>query len=407
MHSRMSRPPSPVRLRRLGLKAQGLGSKRPLGTGLSGVQKALEQIGYVQIDTISVVARAHHHVLWNRVARYEEDMLNRLVKRHRAFEYWVHAAAYLPMRDFRFALPMMRAIADGEMWVRRTDGKLRERVLHRIRDEGPLFVRDFEDPRASRTGWWDWKPAKRALEELFMEGVLTSVERKGFQKRYELTERFLPADVNTRPPSSEEYADHAIDVSLRAHGFATARTMAYLCRDARLRKAVRERAAERAAEGDLEKRPGPGRDAVFAPPGTFDRALAPPPPRVRLLSPFDNTVIQRQRCAEVFDFDYTIECYVPEAKREYGYFVLPVVFGDQFVARLDAKAHRRERRFEIKALFLQEAAEAELSDDFAPALAAEVGSYARFNGCDELTIGDVTPKRWREPIAKALAAVQR
>ncbi|MXY53041.1 MAG: winged helix-turn-helix domain-containing protein [Gammaproteobacteria bacterium] len=403
----MSRPPSPVRLRRLGLKAQGLGSKRPLGTGLSGVQKALEQIGYVQIDTISVVARAHHHVLWNRVARYEEDMLNRLVKRHRAFEYWVHAAAYLPMRDFRFALPMMRAIADGEMWVRRTDGKLRERVLHRIRDEGPLFVRDFEDPRASRTGWWDWKPAKRALEELFMEGVLTSVERKGFQKRYELTERFLPADVNTRPPSSEEYADHAIDVSLRAHGFATARTMAYLCRDARLRKAVRERAAERAAEGDLEKRPGPGRDAVFAPPGTFDRALAPPPPRVRLLSPFDNTVIQRQRCAEVFDFDYTIECYVPEAKREYGYFVLPVVFGDQFVARLDAKAHRRERRFEIKALFLQEAAEAELSDDFAPALAAEVGSYARFNGCDELTIGDVTPKRWREPIAKALAAVQR
>lgn len=378
-----------------------------MGTGLSGVQKALEQIGYVQIDTISVVARAHHHVLWNRVARYEEDMLNRLVKRHRAFEYWVHAAAYLPMRDFRFALPMMRAIADGEMWVRRTDGKLRERVLHRIRDEGPLFVRDFEDPRASRTGWWDWKPAKRALEELFMEGVLTSVERKGFQKRYELTERFLPADVNTRPPSSEEYADHAIDVSLRAHGFATARTMAYLCRDARLRKAVRERAAERAAEGDLEKRPGPGRDAVFAPPGTFDRALAPPPPRVRLLSPFDNTVIQRQRCAEVFDFDYTIECYVPEAKREYGYFVLPVVFGDQFVARLDAKAHRRERRFEIKALFLQEAAEAELSDDFAPALAAEVGSYARFNGCDELTIGDVTPKRWREPIAKALAAVQR
>ena len=377
-----------------------------MGTGLSGVQKALEQIGYAQIDTISVVARAHHHVLWNRVARYDEAMLNRLVKRRRAFEYWVHAAAYLPMRDFRFALPMMRAIAAGEMWVRRTDGKLRERVLDRIRDEGPLFVRDFEDPRASRTGWWDWKPAKRALEELFMEGVLTSIERQGFQKRYELTERFLPADVDTRPPSPEEYADHAIDLSLRAHGFATARTMVYPCRDARLRKAVRERAAERAAEGNLEKRPGPGRDAVFALPGTFDRALAPLPPRVRLLSPFDNTVIQRQRCADTFDFDYTIECYVPEAKRQYGYFVLPVVFGDQFVARLDAKAHRRERRFEIKALFMQEAGEAEVSDDFAPALAAEVGSYARFNGCDELTIGEVTPKRWREPITKALAAVQ-
>ncbi len=397
----MSRPVSAARLRRLGLRGQGLAGKRHLGTGAAGVLKTLEQIGYAQIDTISVVARAHHHVLWNRVARYEEDMLNRLVKRRRAFEYWVHAAAYLPMRDFRFALPMMRAIADGEMWVRRTDGKLRERVLHRIRDEGPLFVRDFEDPRASRKGWWDWKPAKRALEELFMEGVLTSIERKGFQKRYELTERFLPADVDTREPSPEEYADHAIEVSLRAHGFATARTMAYLCRDARLRKAVRERAAERAAEGNLEKRPGPGRDAVFALPGTFDRALAPPPPRARLLSPFDNTVIQRQRCADTFDFDYTIECYVPEAKRQYGYFVLPVVFGDQFVARLDAKAHRREGRFEIKALFMQEAAE--VSDDFAPALAAEVRDYARFTGCNELTIGTVTPKHWREPIAKALA----
>ena len=402
----MNRPVSAARLRRLGLRGQGLAGKRPLGTGVAGVQKALEQIGYVQIDTISVVARAHHHVLWNRVARYEADMLNRLVKRHRAFEYWSHAAAYLPMRDFRFALPMMRAIAAGEMWVRRTDGKLRERVLHRIRDEGPLFVRDFEDTRASRSGWWDWKPAKRALEELFMEGVLTSIERQGFQKRYELTERFLPADVDTRQPSAEEYADHAIDVSLRAHGFATARTMAYLCRDARLRKAVRERAAERAADGNLERRPGPGRDAVFALPGAFDRALAPPPARVRLLSPFDNTVIQRHRCAEVFGFDYTIECYVPEAKRQYGYYVLPVVFGDQFVARLDAKAHRREGRFEIKALFMQEEAERSVSDDFPPALAAEVRDYARFNGCDELTIGEVTPTRWREPIASALAAVQ-
>ena len=403
----MSRPPSSVRLRRLGLRGQGLGSKRPLGTGLSGVQKALEQIGYVQIDTISVVARAHHHVLWNRVARYEEDMLNRLVKRGSAFEYWSHAASYLPMRDFRFALPMMRAVESGKMWSRSADQKLRQRVLDRIRDEGPLFARDFEDPRASRKGWWDWKPAKRALEQLFLEGKLTSVERQGFQKRYELIERFLPADVDASEPSAEEFADHAIDVSLRAHGFATARTMGYLSRDAGLRKAVRERAAERAAEGDLETRPGPGRDALFAFAGTFDRAVAPPPPRVRLLSPFDNTVIQRQRCADVFGFDYTIECYVPEAKRQYGYYVLPVVFGDQFVARLDAKAHRREGRFEIKALFMQEGAEAEVSDDFPPALAAEVRDYARFTGCEELTVGEVTPKRWQDPIAKALAAVQQ
>ena len=172
----------------------------------------------MQIDTISVVARAHHHVLFTRVSRYREDMLNRLVRERRAFEYWRHAAAYMPLKDYRFSLPMMRNIARGELkWFRDPDRKLMARVKDRIREEGPLFARDFEDTRASKEGWWDWKPAKPALEQLFMEGVLTSVERQGFQKRYDLMERFLPDEVNTSEPGDGEYADHVIDRALRAH----------------------------------------------------------------------------------------------------------------------------------------------------------------------------------------------
>ena len=314
----MTRPPSAARLRRLALRGQGVGGARKLGAGVAGVRKTLERIGYVQIDTISVVARAHHHVLFTRVSRYREDMLNELVRERRAFEYWRHAAAYMPLKDYRFALPMMRNIAGGGlMWFRDPDRKLMARVKDRIREEGPLFARDFEDTRASKEGWWDWKPAKQALEQLFMEGELTSVERQGFQKRYELMERFLPGDVDTSEPGDGEYADHVIDRSLRAHGFATRRTMTWLCRDARLRKAVTGRLPARVGAGELDERRMESGEPVYALPGAFDRHVPAPPDRVRLLSPFDNTVIQRDRCAAVFGFDYTIECYVPEAKRAF------------------------------------------------------------------------------------------
>lgn len=377
-------------MRRLALHRQGLTGKRRLGSGVAGVEKVLERLGYVQIDTISVVARAHHHTLFTRVSRYDEAMLNRLVAKRRAFEYWCHAASYLPMREYRFALPLMRAIARGDVhFGRRRDEKVRAWVRDRIRAEGPLFVRDFEDRRGRRQGWWDWKPAKVALEQLFMEGELTSVERQGFQKRYELTERFLPADAETNEPNDTEQADHVIDVGLTAHGFGTEKTLAYFSRYARVRAAVRQRLRARVKRGNLIERRTPSGDRVYATPGTFDQ----PSPRVadvvRILSPFDNTVIQRARCASVFDFDYTIECYVPEGKRQYGYFVLPLVYRDRFVGRMDCKAHRRDHRFEIRALFV----EAELPETFFPAFAGAVNEYAAFTGCHTVEVGNVLPRQ--------------
>ena len=385
----MSRPPTDAALRRVALGRQGLAGKRRLGAGLEGVEKALNRLGYVQIDTISVVARAHHHTLFTRVSKYQEPMLNRLVAKRRAFEYWCHAASYLPIRDYRFALPMMRAVARGELrFGRRRDEKVQARVRDRIRAEGPLFARDFEDSRAQRSGWWDWKPAKLALEQLFMQGELTSVERQGFQKRYELTERFLPSDIETSEPTMAEHADYVIDVGLAAHGFGTEKTLAYFRRDARVRKAVRERIAERVRSGDLVERRTRTGERIYSWPDAFDRTQRPADV-VRILSPFDSTVIQRERVRSVFDFDYTIECYVPEAKRQFGYFALPLVYGDRFVGRMDCKAHRGQGRFEIKALFV----EAALPDAFLPAFAEAVWDYATFTGCHEVEVGKVVPAR--------------
>ena len=391
---------SPRQLRSLALEHQGLAGKRRLGTGVAGVEKALCQIGHVQIDTISVVARAHHHILYNRVARYDEGLLNRLVREHRAFEYWCHAACYLPMRDYRFALPLMRGVARGEWgwWHHNRDRRLRAWVLDRIRAEGPLFARDFEDTRRRRTGWWDRKPAKRALEQLFMEGELVSIERRGFQKRYELSERFLPSSVDMRDPSVEEHANHLIDITMRAHGFATPATISYQCREPGVRASVGPQVADQVRAGALVERRTPAGETVYARPGVFDGPPKRFPAVVRILSPFDNVVIQRRRAARVFGFDYTIECYVPAAKRRYGYFALPLLYRDRFFGRMDCKAHRAQARFEIKALFL----EGDVSDAFLSAFREAVVDYAAFAGCKEIEVGNVVPRSWLQPVKAAL-----
>ncbi len=393
------KPPSPAKLRRIALRYQGLAGARRIGAGLAGMRKTLERLGYVQIDTISVVARAHHHTFFTRVSRYDEAAVNRLLAARQAFEYWCHAAAYLPMRDYRFAVPMMRAKASGELWNHRAEAKVRAWVLDRIRAEGPLFARDFEQAPRQGKGWWDWKPAKRALEQLFMEGALTTAERQGFQKRYELAERFLPADIDTTEPTLTEHADHVVDVGLGAHGFATEATLAYFRRDARVRAAVRQRLADRVRQGELVRTRTCAGERIYARPGVLDTNTKPLPPVARILSPFDNAVIQRRRSLEVFGFDYTIECYLPAEKRRYGYFALPILFADRLAGRMDCKAHRGEGRFEVKALYLEDE-EAMASDALLPALATAVREYAAFTGCGEVQVRQVSPAAFSAPFQR-------
>ena len=203
-----------AQLRRIALDRQGLLRTDPFGRGKGAVRRAVENLGYVQIDTISVVARAHHHVLWSRVGNYHPAMLDRLVRERGIFEYWFHAAAWLPMRDYRFALPRMRQLNGERNWFESSDPRLQREILRRIESEGALRARDFVDPEHRSDGWWEWKPAKQALEQLFMQGEIMVSRRDGFQKVYDLPERVLPDWIDTSLPSPDEYAAYLVDTTL-------------------------------------------------------------------------------------------------------------------------------------------------------------------------------------------------
>lgn len=384
-------------LRRVALDAQGLTRSAPFGRGLPGASRALEKLGYVQIDTISVVSRAHHHTLFNRVPGYRPEHLNRLITNRDAFEYWFHAAAYLPMRDYRYALPRMQKFRRGEMrWLRSRDTKLMREVLDRVRIDGPLRARDFEDPEHVHGGWWDWKPAKRALEQLFMQGDLMVTSREGFQKVYDLPERVLPAGVDTSEPSEADYAAHLIDVTLGAHGFAAQKAFTYGRRGQSLRTAVTQCLKQRTADGELTTVTCESGVTFYALPSVLDASPRKPPTRVRLLSPFDNAIIQRDRNPLIHDYDYQLECYVTDAKRQFGYFCLPILFGDSFVGRADCKANRQRGVFEIRHLHIEKPiAERER---FLAAFRTAVENFAAFNHCSEVAVSRTSPGDWHTPV---------
>lgn len=387
--------------RKLALRAQQLPARRrsqPSADSAALTLSALEQLGYVQIDTISVVQRAHHHTLWNRNPRYAPQDLDRLVAAGSAFEYWSHAAAYLPMRDFRYSLPRKNAIASGadKHWGTR-DKKLMRKVLERIKAEGPLMAKDFDVGYGS-TADWSQKPAKQALEYLFMQGDLMICERINFHKVYDITERVLSAEIDTTCPSSDEHYRFLINQYLLAHGIGSAAEVAYLRKG--LKGHIEQTLKNMTAEGSLIPLEVKGRPCV-ALPGSM-ALLDQPLPRNQLciLSPFDNLLIQRDRVRWLFDFDYLIECYVPKAKRRFGYFVLPILWSGKLVARMDCKAHRQEGTLEVLSLQTEETCA--INERFLQALAKELRHFAKFCDCQKIEIRDAKPKQLAAQLRLAL-----
>ncbi|WP_271270870.1 winged helix-turn-helix domain-containing protein [Aliamphritea hakodatensis] len=369
---------------KLVLRAQGL--HKPLGKGVKGTLEAVSRLGYVQIDSISVIQRAHHHTLWNRVVGYHPEHLDTLIADKQVFEYWSHAAAYLPMRDYRFSLPRKQAIAAGDKhWFNRDDhGRLMQEIRARITAEGPLMARDFEQPRKGTAGWWDWKPAKRALEQLFMEGELMAVERRGFQKVYDLAERVLPDGLDTSVPSEREYLEYLIRRFLSANALAKPEQCIYLLKG--MQTPLKQAVAEMLEEGTLVSVDVSG-ESYLALAG-IEEGLRQrlPAGRIRILSPFDNLLIQRKRMQSLFGFGYQLECYVPEPKRQYGYFVLPIMFGSRFVGRMDVKAERKAGELLIKHLHIEQP----LSEKILLALRAELQAFCEFNRMQHLRIDRIS-----------------
>lgn len=367
--------------RNISLYRQGL-QKPIFGSGKKGSLLAIERLGYVQIDTISVVERAHHHVLYSRVPAYESVLLDELIEKDKTvFEYWSHAAAYLPMKDYRFSLLRKQTFAGGSTQWFEEDKKMQQYILDKVRTEGSVQAKDFEHTRKETSGWWEWKPAKKALEHLFMKGELMVARREGFRKIYDLPERVLPDTVNTVTPTLEEYAEYLIYSTTNSLGLATVDDIAHL-RSAHLKTAIKKKIQFLIEQKRLLSVLLNETEEIYYTTEEFLNESMPTRKKsVSILSPFDNSVIRRKRLLKLFDYDYTIECYVPEPKRKYGYFCLPVLYGADFIGRIDCKAERKKKILTVVNLFPENGYSKSECRDI---IGDELKRFVLWNGCETI-----------------------
>ncbi len=355
-----------------------------------GVLEMLLRLGYVQIDTISVVQRAHHHVIWSRVPAYEPDWIIDLQKEKKVYEYWSHAAAYLPMEHYRFCLPRMKRFAGGDSHWFKQDETARKQVLNYIKKNGPARSADFKRATPKKgEGWWDWKPTKKALEQLFMEGKLAVKERVNFQKLYDLSNNVLPENIDKKSPTEKQYVEFLAQQFIHAHGFGRPEEMAHL------RKGMKPLVLKYLNSNKNYIKTIVNNIEYFTTEEMLDSIPKnDPDKKVYILSPFDNLVILRKRLKALFDFDYQIECYVPEPKRKYGYFTLPILYGTDFIGRMDCKADRKESIFYIKKLYLEsdyKKPNAELTNS----LKESIYQFSIFNNCKTIKILETFPKSFK------------
>ena len=386
-------------LQHITLKQQGLLHPSSFGTGKQAVQNAIERLGYLQIDTLSVVERAHHHTLWSRIPDYQPHYLDELLRERQVFEYWFHAASYLPMQEFRFVLPQMLDIKQNGSRYYRADPKVMQYVLDSIRAEGPKQSKDFESESKQPGSWWNWKPTKLALERLFMQGDLMVSERKGMQKKYDLRERVLPTWVDVTVPSPLEFAEYLVQTYLRAYGFTTIKQITHLKKGAEFRKDVITVLNTMLEEGSLQKVAVEGMPPVFVPTAVMEQSVEVVVPTVRFLSPFDNSIIHRDRLQQLFGYDFRLECYVPQAKRQYGYFCLPILFGTTFIGRMDCKAHRKEKRLEVIHLHVEN--DSIPVETWLEPFVVALKGFATFNGCTSVQLTQVSPS-WLMGVMKGV-----
>lgn len=375
------------------LESQGL-LQASFGKGKDAVLNVLEHLGYIQIDTLSIIERAHHHTLWTRIQDYKTHHLNELVNEGKVFEYWFHAASYLPIKDFRYSLPQMLDIKKGISRYSRhynADPKVMQYVMDTIRAEGPKKARDFQSDSKKTGNWWNWKPTKLALERLFMQGDLMICERNGMQKSYDITEKVLPRNIDLTEPNLIEFSEYLVKTYLRAYGVTSLKQITHLNTGRTLKKNVTQVLESMLEERTIQKIDIADMPSVFIQRELLNKTFRKREPSIRILSPFDNSIIHRDRIKHFFDFDFRLECYTPKAKRKYGYFCLPILFGSTFIGRMDCKAHRKEKRFEIIHLHIENQS-VDIEQWIGP-LAISTGKFATFNGCESLKLTKVSPSK--------------
>jgi len=343
-----SHPLSTTEARRIWLRAQRLDSSAPFGEGPQATAAAVEHLGYVQIDTINVIERCHHHILWNRIPEYRRADLRQAQSVDKSvFEYWTHALSYVPAKDFRFFIPAMKLHKrEGHKWFASVSAADMRKVLRLIRRDGALTIRDIDDDVLvdKEHLWASRKPSKRALQLAFYTGVLTISERNGMLKTYELMARHFGWDKPPKAASASEVTAYLLDRALRAQGVVSLDSICHL--DAPSKPAIRRLIEARVRRKELVPVALEGADKQqhWALPETLEAAAEGAPELVHILSPFDPLIIQRKRAELFFGYGHRFEAYVPKEKRVFGYFALPVLVGDDIVAAIDLKTDRQNRK---------------------------------------------------------------
>ena len=351
---------SPIQLtraqaRRIWLHAQRLDSSEPFGSGPEATPATIAHLGYLQIDTIYVIERSHHHILFTRIPSYRREHLHQAQSIDKTvFEYWTHALSYVPTESLRFYLRDMRLASQD--WARRnawfgqvSEIDLRKMIL-RIRRDGPLTIRDIADEAVEKDyAWASRKPSKRVLELAFYKGLVTISQRAGMLKTYELMTRHFGWDRLPRAATERETLNYLLDRSLQSQGIVSVESICHLD------PAPRKLAIKRLVESRVRRKElipvqleAASLSQHWVCPGTLDGLPDTSQEQVHILSPFDPLIIQRKRLQLFFDYEYRFEGYVPKDKRIFGYFVCPVLIGDRIVAALDLKTDRAQQKLLVQ-----------------------------------------------------------
>lgn len=379
--------------RHLHLAAQGLLRKPERKAKPADILSAIQRMSLLQIDTINIVARSPYLVLFSRLGHYSPDWLDEALSRGELMEYWAHEACFLPRSDFQLIRHRMLA-PDNMGWKYRKEWMLEhadeiEALMAHIQQNGPVRSADFEHPRKGASGWWEWKPHKRHLEGLFTAGKVMVIERRNFQRVYDLTSRVMPHWDDERDLMPQSQAEHLmLTNSARSLGLFRAQWLADYYR---LRQPSSPALLEKLQEENVivpvtVETLGPAWLHTDLLP-LLEKGLAGKLSATHsaVLSPFDPVVWDRKRAEQLFNFSYRLECYTPAPKRQFGYFVLPLLHRGRLVGRMDAKMHRKDGVLEVIALYLEPDVKPGVSLE--KGLMAAIVDFARWQGALRIAFG--------------------
>ncbi len=341
-----------TRAKALWISAQGLHKKGFFGDGPAATTKTIEHLGYVQIDTINVIERCHHHILYSRIPNYRQAHLHKAQSTEKTiFEYWTHALSYVPTKDFCYFRPSMeKNIKSPHAWYKSVKKEDLQKIFRLIKTNGPISIRDIDDDVLvdKDHNWGSRKPSKKALQLAFNQGKLVISERVGMLKKYDLTNRHFNWETKPKSASEKELNAYLLERALRSQALVSIDSICHLEPS---RKPVMKALIQKQVDNqELIPVQIEGSEKIlhWMNPQLLEKKIKIDNEQVHILSPFDPLIIQRKRLNLFFDYQHIFEAYIPKEKRVYGYFSLPVLIDDTIVAVLDLKTDRLSKKLLIQ-----------------------------------------------------------